>query len=200
MGTRPGGAAISLRHAFRSTPAVPCAGRPGKGARHRRSQTRTQSEHGGLYNHYIGATSPRTVEKGTVMIAAAGGPGMRDAYIRGRRIGLCANGLHSVRSGCAAPILRRRPAKRLGARSLSRGAAAARLHVLPSSVAGAVDGAEGSGERGFGLATIGAAAAGGCPSSLWHRARAPRTPFYISAAGRSAGRRRYGSNGGVAHG
>ena len=153
-----------------------------------------------MYNHYIGATSPRTVEKGTVMIAAAGGPGMRDAYIRGRRTGLFANGLHSVRSGCAAPILRRRPAKRLGARSPSRGAAAARLHVLPSSVAEAVDGAEASDERGFGLATIGAAAAGGCPSSLWRRARAPRAPFYMSGAGRSAGRRRYGGNGGGAHG
>ena len=178
------------------------AGEGGR-ARRRRNQTRTQSEHGRLHNRYIGATSSRTVEKGTVMIAAAGGPRVCNAYIRGRRTGLCANGLYPVRSDCAAPILRRHPAKCLDAHSLSRGAAAARLHALASSVAGAVDGAEESDERGFGLATIGAAAAGGCSAPLWRRARAPGAPgarFCISAAGRSAGRRRYGGNGGGAHG
>ena len=125
---------------------------------------------------------------------------MCDVCIRGRRTGLFANGLHPVRSDRAAPILRRRPAKCLDARSPSRGAAAARLHMLLSSVAEAVDGAEESDERGFGLATIGAAAAGGYSSSPWRRARAPGARSRMSGAGRSAGRRRYGDNGGVAHG
>ena len=135
---------------------------------------------------------------GILVVAAARGPEIYDIYIRDGQIDLYANDdAASVHGDYAAHVLCRHLAKGLDARYLSRGAAAAHLHVLASSVAETVDSVGRRDEYGFDLATIGAAA-GGSAASLWRQADALgalEVRFRMSGAGggRSAG-------GGGAHG
>jgi len=77
---------------------------------------------------------------GILVAAGAQGPEVHDICIRGGRTYFYENdNATSVHGDYAAHVLCRHLARGLDARSLSRGAAAARLHVLASSVAETVD-------------------------------------------------------------
>ena len=105
---------------------------------------------------------------GILVVAAARGPEICNSCIRDGQIDLYANdGAAFVHGDYAAHVLCRHLAKGLDARYLSRGAAAARLHVLAGGAAETVDSAgRERDEYGFDLATIGAANGGGA-ASLW---------------------------------
>lgn len=137
---------------------------------------------------------------GILVVAAARGPEIYDVYIRGGQIDIYANDdAASVHGDYAAHVLCRHLARGLDARYLSRGVAAAHLHVLASSVAETVDSVGRRDEYGFDLATIGAAG-GGDAASLWRQADALgalEVRFRMSSAG---GGRSADSGGGAAHG
>ena len=138
---------------------------------------------------------------GILVVAGAQGPEMYDIYVRSGRTYLYENDdATSVHGDYAAHVLCRHLARGLDARSLSRGAAAAHLHVLASSVAETVDSVGGRDEYGFDLVTIGAAA--GDAALLWRQADALgalEVRFRMSGAGgRSGGGGDRG--GGAAHG
>ena len=76
---------------------------------------------------------------GILVAAGAQGPEVHDICIRGGRTYYENDDATSVHGDYAAHVLCRHLARGLDARSLSRGAAAARLHVLASSVAETVD-------------------------------------------------------------
>lgn len=136
---------------------------------------------------------------GILVVAGARGPEMYDIYIRGGQIDLYANDdAASVHGDYAVHVLCRHLAKGLDARSLSRGAAAAHLHVLASSVAETVDSVGGRDKYGFDLATIGAAGGGGGAASLWRQADALGA-LEVRFRMYGAGGRRHGG-GGAAHG
>ena len=102
---------------------------------------------------------PDMTVDGILVVAGARGPEIYDIYIRSGEIELYENDdATSVHGDYAAHVLCRHLARGLDARSLSRAAAAAHLHVLASSVAETVDSVGGRDEYGFDLATIGAAA------------------------------------------
>ena len=138
---------------------------------------------------------------GILVVAGAQGPEMYDIYVRNGRMYLYENDdATSVHGDYAAHVLCRHLARGLDARSLSRGAAAAHLHVLASSVAETVDSVGGLDEYGFDLVTIGAAA--GDAALLWRQADALgalEVRFRMSGAGgRSGGGG--GGGGGAVHG
>ena len=89
---------------------------------------------------------------GILAVAGAQGPEMYDIYVRNGRMYLYENDdATSVHGDYAAHVLCRHLARGLDARSLSRGAAAAHLHVLASSVAETVDSVGGGGSTSAAL-------------------------------------------------
>lgn len=101
---------------------------------------------------------------GILVVDGTRGPEMHDVYIRGGQAHFYSNeDASSVHGDYAATVLCRHLARYIDAPSLSRGAAAAHLHVLASSVAETVDSVGGRDEYGFDLATIGAAAGTASP-------------------------------------
>ena len=130
---------------------------------------------------------PDILVDGILVVAGARGPEIYDIYIRGKRTYLYANeDASSVHGDYAATVLCRHLVRGLDARSLSRAAAAAHLHVLASSVAETVDSVGGRDEYGFDLATIGAAAG---TASLWRQTSALGTleVRFHTAGGRGRG-------------